>query len=1310
MHRGLGRIPLTRALRWVAPASLLLSLTLVATAQEQRHPHAHGHSHSHTHGFDPFPSTIVEFDRRPIASHRQPWLQASEAALAELDATILGDVHADWSARFETPVFIRSTTSTLTGSAPGEHPLGIVRGFVGAHPGLFRMQPDELDRARVIRDAQSTPDGIRSLILGQSVNGIPLLGCDLRAALTPDGRIVSIGSTMLDLGSPALQIGMALSPIDAALREASLAIGAPAQQFDQINTELRTRQAPALPEFEHFSAEAVYVPVSRDRIEPGHRLELRLEGAPDLFEVITIGDDPEPIILRNLTRYAGGATSVAATYRIHPGESPTPMTPAAPVPNGDQPMEQSRVLVSLASLNAVASPLGWVDPALMTTIGNNIIAQADFNANNGADNIRPDAGAGLIFDFPFDSSSDPASNIDAAITQAFYTGNRVHDILYGYGFTEGFGAYQQSNFGRGGVERDPIQIDVQDSGAANNARFISSGADGSPGRIELFLWTGTEPARDGALDNHIVVHEMAHGLTERLLLGIEGTQGRSMGEGWSDYFALSLLSDPAADNSKTFPFAPYVAHSAGDAPFGDNYYFGLRRFPYSTDQSINPLTFQDIDPSRFSTPEDVPISPIVAPGNPGRIHQVGEVWCSILWECRAAIIASEGPAGSTMFDQLVVDALKVMTTSEPDFVMARDAILIADLITNDGAHLCDLWDAFARRGLGVGAFSPSSDLGGVIESFETPAAPRLIDITAPGDVLLPGSGDVYLLGVDPGCAATGSFGAPTLRVSINGGAFQARSGVEVAPGQYEFPFPLLLCGDEVRYYSELDTPGGVISHPPAGPAAPFTAIVAIDPALSVIRSEDREPFDFFGYDIDIDDGVILVGSWQDDDTAFNSGAAYLFEPDGFDTASNSTWSQRAKLIPPTNEHSISFGFRVSLSGDLAAVSAIRDSTRAPGAGAVYMHRKGDDGWPLEGMLTALDGEPNDGFGSGLSISPDGTVYVGSFRNDTAGSNAGALYIYENQAEAGVDGWTQLRRILAEDAKPGDHFGEAVVANDQYVIVGAPGISTDTGAVYCYRRTGPNAWTLEQRIMSNEPVTGALFGASLDLDGDRIIVGAPGDTDFFQNVGAAYLFKRDAEGSWNLEDKVSTPSQRGLDEFGRAVTLEGDLAVVTALRTDHFADDAGGAFAFERTAEGWRFQQDIAPQMLRDRIQFGSSAAIDQGVAAIGSWLDGEDRSATGSVSLYRPVALDCDANGLPDLCDIAAGDLVDQNQDNLADACVCVGDLNGDLRIDTSDLGLLITRFGTQNDLADLNADGVVDQTDLGMMIQGYGLLCIDVD
>jgi len=205
-----------------------------------------------------------------------------------------------------------------------------------------------------------------------------------------------------------------------------------------------------------------------------------------------------------------------------------------------------------------------------------------------------------------------------------------------------------------------------------------------------------------------------------------------------------------------------------------------------------------------------------------------------------------------------------------------------------------------------------------------------------------------------------------------------------------------------------------------------------------------------------------------------------------------------------------------------------------------------------------------------------------------------------------------------------------------------------------------------------------------------------------------MFQRDQlDGAWIPDGRLVAPFQRGLDEFGGSVAIEGDLAIITAQRSDLYFNDGGAAFTFERTDFGWSLRDRLLPVAPNDRIQFGSAVALDDGVAAIGAWLDGEDRSASGSVTLYRPIAPDCDANGVADICDIASGLFDDVDADGVPDACACTGDLNGDRRVDTSDLGILISQFGMSDTPADLNLDGVTDQTDLGMLIQGFGLVCL---
>ena len=106
-----------------------------------------------------------------------------------------------------------------------------------------------------------------------------------------------------------------------------------------------------------------------------------------------------------------------------------------------------------------------------------------------------------------------------------------------------------TNFGRGGLGNDAVQADAQDGVGTDNANF-STPSDGSPGRMQMYLFSGPTPDRDGDLDHEVVLHEYTHGLSNRRVgggVGISSLQPRGMGEGWSDWYARSLLSEPGDD-------------------------------------------------------------------------------------------------------------------------------------------------------------------------------------------------------------------------------------------------------------------------------------------------------------------------------------------------------------------------------------------------------------------------------------------------------------------------------------------------------------------------------------------------------------------------------------------------------------------------------------------------------------------------------------------------------------------------------------------------------------------------------------------
>jgi extracellular elastinolytic metalloproteinase len=153
-----------------------------------------------------------------------------------------------------------------------------------------------------------------------------------------------------------------------------------------------------------------------------------------------------------------------------------------------------------------ASPFGWHDtngspgPEFTTTRGNNVHAYDDPFGNNNP-NFSPNGGASLTFDYPLDFTqptiNDP--NRSAAITNLFYWNNVVHDIAYAHGFNEAAGNFQQNNYGKGGRAADIVRAEAQDGaratgGGRNNANF-SSPADGSPGRMQMYMWDSRPSSR-----------------------------------------------------------------------------------------------------------------------------------------------------------------------------------------------------------------------------------------------------------------------------------------------------------------------------------------------------------------------------------------------------------------------------------------------------------------------------------------------------------------------------------------------------------------------------------------------------------------------------------------------------------------------------------------------------------------------------------------------------------------------------------------------------------------------------------------------
>ena len=220
--------------------------------------------------------------------------------------------------------------------------------------------------------------------------------------------------------------------------------------------------------------------------------------------------------------------------------------------------------------------------------------------------------------------------------------------------------------------------------------------------IEMPDDTGTDFV-SGSFDNGIVAHEFGHGISTRLTGGPNTSclgSAEQMGEGWSDFFGLVTSVRPGDDGALPRGIGTFATRETTSGR-------GIRPFPYSTDMSVNPVTYAGVaDASTFSQP-----------------HGIGSIWCSMIWDLHWAMVdvygfsddVFHGDLGNNRAIQLVMTGMKLQPCS-PGFEDGRDAILEADRMLYNGENQKLIWEVFARRGLGVDASQgdPNDRADGVI--------------------------------------------------------------------------------------------------------------------------------------------------------------------------------------------------------------------------------------------------------------------------------------------------------------------------------------------------------------------------------------------------------------------------------------------------------------------------------------------------------------------------------------------------------------------------------------------------------------------
>ena len=259
-------------------------------------------------------------------------------------------------------------------------------------------------------------------------------------------------------------------------------------------------------------------------------------------------------------------------------------------------------------------------------------------------------------------------------------------------------------------------------------------------------------------------------------------------------------------------------------------------------------------------------------------------------------------------------------------------------------------------------------------------------------------------------------------------------------------------------------------------------------------------------------------------------------------------------------------------------------------------------------LLPSDGEEHDLFGSSVAISGT-TAIVGAFLDDDNGVGSGSAYLFDTTT--GV----QIAKLLPEDGAIYDWFGYSVAISDTTAVVGAYGDGDNgynSGSAYLFDNTTGRQIA---KLLPDDGAFSAQFGYAVAISGNTAIVAAPWAGHDGSNYGLAYLF--DATTGKQTGKLVPNLSE-GFFRIGRSIAINDDIAILGAWIEDDNGGLSGAAFLFD-TLTG-RQLAELRPDDVTATDFFGDSVGISGATAIVGAFADDANGSWSGSAYLFDTVA------------------------------------------------------------------------------------------
>jgi len=273
----------------------------------------------------------------------------------------------------------------------------------------------------------------------------------------------------------------------------------------------------------------------------------------------------------------------------------------------------------------------------------------------------------------------------------------------------------------------------------------------------------------------------------------------------------------------------------------------------------------------------------------------------------------------------------------------------------------------------------------------------------------------------------------------------------------------------------------------------------------------------------------------------------------------------AKLKAAVQVDAGHFGAAAAVDGSLALVGSPGDDLAAQDGGAAYLHAR-DQGGPLAwgriATLVASDAGADDAFGSAVALAGDVALAGAPLAEADELANTGAVYVFERDA-GGPGNWGEVQRLDPSPLQENSRFGIAVALEGQRLAVGATeyGPTLHSGSVFVFERDAlGGTWSQTARLDGGEVSTYLLFGNSVALSGDLLVVGAP---DWQASTGTVYVYERGPSGSWDEVDRLIGPASTLNHRFGWSVDVAGEAILVGRPQSFAYPLMGGRADLFER---------------------------------------------------------------------------------------------------------------------------------------------------